>query len=789
MNALDRKLLRDLWRLRGQVIAIILVTAAGVAAFIMAMATVDSIEVTRTAYYERYRFAEVFSALRRGPETLVPRIAGIPGVQQVSTGIAHNVILDIEGMEEPVNGLLVSAPEKGPESLNNIHIRSGRLIRPGSSDEVVVSEPFARANQLLPGASLYANLKGQKRKLHVVGVALSPEYIFFAVPGTLSPDDRRFGVMWMDRKALSNAFDLDGAFNNLALTLQPNASESEVIGRLDRMLVDYGGVGAYGRADHISHATLNGEITQLRASIHIAAPVFLGVIAFLLHMLMMRHIETEREHIGILKAFGYGDSQVAWHYAKFVILIVAVGVMIGMGGGVKLGRTVTETYAEHYHFPFLEYGLRSSVFFEAIAAYGMAGLIGAWGSMRRAARLEPAVAMRAPPPPVYRRTWIEGLGIVLLLDQSTRMILRHIIRWPMRSALTIFGIAAAIAILISPFGITGSVDKMIDTHFFQAERQDLTMSFAQERHSSAIYDLVLAPGVLRIEGFRAVLASVGFGGKSRRITVLGRQADGVLTRALDRRQRPIPLPDRGVTLSSSMAQWLGVSAGDYVSLEFLQGRRMSRQVPVTAITDSYIGLSFFTLFMDRGILNALMMEGDVISGVHLKIDPLQQQSLYAKIKEIPSITGVISHGASLATMRRLLQETLKLTFVNGMFAVIIIFGVIYNNARISFTERSNDFATMLLIGYGRRDVYFIVLGELTLLTLAAMPLGCLGGYAFAWMLTEGTANEVFRTPLHIESRAFGIAMLFALLSVLISSITVLMKVNKMDIVEVLKTRE
>lgn len=789
MRAVNKKLLRDLWRLRGQVIAITVVAAAGAAAFIMALATVDSLEATRNAYYERYHFAQVFTAMRRAPETLVPRIEAVAGVQQISTGIAHNVVLDIQGMAEPVNGLLVSAPEHGAASMNNIHIRSGRMILPDSANEVVVGEPFAQANKLMPGSSLYANLKGERHRLDVVGTALSPEYIFFSVPGTVTPDDRRFGVLWMGRKALANAFDLNGAFNSLALTLQPNAREPEVLAELDKLLLNYGGVGAYGRGDHVSHATLSGELEQLRASIHIAAPVFLGVIAFLLHMMMQRHIETEREHIGILKSSGYSNAEVAIHYAKFVGVIVALGTGLGILLGVKLGRSVTEAYAEHYHFPFLEYGLSGSVFVEAVLAYSLAGLVGAWSSMRRAIKLEPAIAMRAPPPPVYRRTWIERLGALRLLDQSARMMLRHIVRWPARSAMTMLGIAASIAILVAPFGISGSVDQMVNTHFFRAERQDLTVSFAQERPASAVFDISTFPGVLRVEGFRAVLASVGFNGKSRRITILGRRPDDTLTQPLDRRHRSVMLPETGVAVSSSMAKWLGVNVGDYVTLEFLQGHHLTRRVPVAEVTDSYIGLSFFTLFMNLDRLNELMLDGDYISGVYLKADPQQQAALYKKIKDIPSITGVISHAASLSTMRRLLQEMLKLTVTNGLFAAAIIFGVIYNNARISFTERRSEFATILMLGFSRVDVYAIVMGELTLLTIAAMPLGCSLGYAFSWALTEGAANEIFRTPLRLEVRAYGIAMLFALTSIAASSLVVLSQIRRLDIVGVLKTRE
>lgn len=789
MRALNKKVFNDLWLLRGQVFAIVLVIGIGVAVFVMALGTVDSLEVTRKSYYQRYRFADIFMAVRRAPETLVHRIGAIAGVQQVGTGIAHNVVLDIAGIDEPVNGLVVSAPEQGSNSLNNLHIRQGRMIMPRAIDEAVVTEAFANANRLVPGSFFHATLKGQRRKIQVVGVATSPEYVFFSVPGTLAPDDRRFGVLWMDRSALADIFDLDGAFNNLAVSLQPNASEADVIQHLDRLLLNYGGVNAYGRADHLSHATLSGEIDQLRASIYIAAPIFLGIIAFLVNMLMLRYVETERTHIGVFKAFGYRNTQIAWHYGKFVLSIVSVGVTVGIAFGVWLGGSVTAIYAAHYHFPFLEYTLSPWVLVEAVATYGMAGLLGAVGSVYRAVRLEPSVAMRPALPAAYRRSHLENRQLWLALDQSTHMMLRHIFRWPRRSLMTSLGIAASISTFIVPSGISGSIDQMIHTHFFQAERQDLTVSFAQERHSNAMIDLATYPGILRAEAFRAVLANVRFGMRGRRVTILGRHPGNTLTRPLDRQGKPMALPTKGITLSASMAKWLGVGVGDKVVLEFLQGRRLTRLIPVTAISASYFGMTFFTLNMDLATLNDLMQEGDVISGANLKIDPTKKHALYQSLKHTPAITGVISHEASLSTMRRLLQETQKMTVVNGIFAAAIIFGIIYNNARISFTERRGEFATMLMIGFGRFEIYYIVLGELALLTLSAMPFGCIGGYGLSWALTEGTSNEVFRIPLHLNKAAFGNALLFASGSVILSSLVVLRLIARLNIVDVLKKNE
>lgn len=790
MRALNRKLLRDFWRLRGQALAIAIVTAAGTAAFATLLGTLYAMEDTQAAYYERYRFADIFENVRRAPDEVAHEIARIDGVRKVTTRIVHNVVLDIPGTTEPINGLTVSAPRPGQDSLNDVYLRRGRMVQPSATNEVVLSEPFAEANRLTVGSTFHAILKGTRSELKVVGIGLSPEYIFFGVPGAMVPDDRRFGVMWMDHDALAAVFDYRNAFDDVLLSVAPTADRQEVIDRVDAILAPYGGIGGYARKDHVSHATLNGDIEQLRSSVRIAAPIFLGIVAFLLHMLMMRHIETEREHIGVLKAFGYGNGTVAWHYMKLVLTIVAIGVVVGTVGGVRLGRVVTETYAANYHFPFLLYSLTPSIFVQAAGVQLGAALVGALASVRKAIELPPAVAMRPPPPPVYRRTFLERVGLRIIHDQPTRMILRHIIRWPIRSALTTLGIAFATAMLLAPMGGFDSAKNMVQVHFFRAERQDLTVAFAQVRpQATALQTLDNAPGVLHVEPFRAAPANLTFGLKKRRIAVLGRPAVNELSRPLLANLDPMVIPPAGIVISSSLASWLGAGAGDILDLQFVEGHRPHVQLPVTGISESYVGLTFFMLYMDMDRLNALLGDGDAITGVHLRVDPLWVDELYNSIKNTPSITGGVSHSAQFAAMQRIMAQTTQVTLINLLFAAIIVFGVVYTSASVSLSERSQELATMQMLGFTRWEVAYILLGELAVLTAVAVPLGLGAGYALAWKMTEGISNEIFRLPLHMQRFSFGYTIASVLTAVALSSMVVAVKMVRLDLIGLLKTRE
>ena len=462
IRPLDLKLLRDLWRLRGQVLAIGLVIASGVGLLVMSLTSVEALRDTADAYYERYRFASVFAQVKRAPEYLLERIAAIDGVQTVEARVVHAAVLDIGGFDEPVLGQLVSVPEDGQPQLNRLALRHGRFPRLGAPDEAVLSEPFAQAHSLHPGDSLRAVINGRWRELRIVGIALSPEYVYTIGPGALMPDDRRFGVVWLGREALQAAFDLNGAFNDVTLSVLPGTDPELVVDRLDRLLARYGGVGAYSRADQASNWFLTNEIRQLETLARFLPTIFLAVAAFLTNMVLARLIAVERSEIGLLKAFGYGNAAIALHYVKLVLAIGTVGIALGWFAGYWLGLYQTTMYAEFYRFPFLLYRPGPAPFGIAAAASLAAALLGAIGAVRRAARLPPAQAMQPPAPTMFRRSLLSRFDVARLVDQPTRIVMRQAIRWPLRSFVTIAGIAMSVAVLVVSMQWLDAINRIVD---------------------------------------------------------------------------------------------------------------------------------------------------------------------------------------------------------------------------------------------------------------------------------------------------------------------------------------
>lgn len=788
MRTLDRKLLRDLWQIRGQAAAIALVVACGVATFVMSLSTLSSLRLTLDAYYERYRFAHVFAHLERAPEPVAARLAEIPGVARVETRVVEPVTLDVPGLAEPASGRLVSIPERPTPGLNERHIREGRSIEAGHTGEVLASEGFARANGLKPGDSIRAVLNGRLQRLRIVGIALAPEYVYLIREGEILPDDRRFGVFWMSETELAAAFDMEGAFNDVSLTLEPGASEPEVIRRVDRLLESYGGLGAYGRDDQPSHKFISNELNELRGMALVVPTIFLAVAAFLLNVVVSRLVSTQREQIAGLKAFGYTRAEIARHYLKFVLLIVAAGVALGTVVGARLGRSVTELYTRFFHFPVFEFRLDPGVVaLSALVSLG-ASALGTLASVARATGLPPAEAMRPEPPARYRPTLLERLGLQRLLAPPVRMILRHLERDPVRTLLSTLGIALAVAVLVLGNFMVDAVDYAMETQFAVAQRQDVSVSFAQPANARALSDLAHLPGVRHVEPYRSLPVRLRSGHRSRRLGLLGLAPGGSLFRVVDIDRREVPLPPDGVVLSEKLARVLGVQVGEAVTIEVLEGRRPVREVPVTGLVADFAGMA---AYMDIEAAHRLMEEGEVISGAFLAADPRRLDALYSALKESPRVAGVTIKAAALESFSKTVAENLlRMRLFNVVFAAVIAIGVVYNAARIALAERGRDLATLRVVGFTRAEISLIMLGELAALTLAAIPVGLLLGHGLAalviWLAYD---TELFRIPLVIGRSTYGFAALVTLLAALGSGLVVRRLLDRLDLVAVLKCKE
>lgn len=785
MSVLGRKLLRDLWRLKGQVATIALVLACGIMAMLMFRSTWESLLAARDAYYEQSRFADVFVRLERAPDAVAARLARLPGVALVDARIVEEVMLPLPDEPDPVTGRIVSVPDAGRPVLDELYLRAGSM--PVADDEAAVLEQFATAHGLVPGDRLPVVINGRLRSIRIAGIALSPEYVLAMSGRETTPDNRRFVVLWMRRAAVAPAFRMEGAFNDAALRLEPGASLPAVLEAVDRELARYGGRHAVGRDRQLSSYALTGELEQLRALARLVPTIFLAVAAFLVNVVISRLVFLERTQIAVLKALGLTDRRIAIHYLGLVALIVSVAAGLGIALGVRTGQWMTALYADFYRFPTRLYHLSPSVV-AATVGIGLASAVaGALVAVRRIARMPPAQAMRPPAPLAYQRTLLDRLHLGAVLGGPSLMVAREIRRRPVRFALSTLGIAMGVAIFVMGRFSWDSFDYLMTDTFPREHREDLSVAVARSASARALHELAAIPGVELAEGQRVVPVRAHLGARWRDTAIVGMPARPELGRLLLHGRAPLELPEAGLVLTDKLAELLEVRVGDELAVDLLEGDFSTRALPVAGLVDEPLGLQ---IYARASWLSGVLREAPRVSLMLLRVDPARRDAVRARLKDLPSVLGVTSTAYLVQRYREETGETmLVMTLVLTLSAAAIAIGIVYNNARVALSLRSRDLATLRVLGYTRLEISGMLLGELGVQVLAGIPLGLWLGTLWSRALAASINPETIRLALHIADRTYVEAAVIALASGIVSALLVRRKLDALDLVSVLKSSE
>ena len=784
---LDRKLVRDLWRIKGQALAIIFVIASGIALLVMSRGMILSLEETMRAYYDRYRFADIYAPVKRAPDNLLADIRALDGVADVKGRVQGGGLIDLPEVAAPISAQIVSFDPDAPAPINGVYLAEGRMIDATHGDEVLLLESFAREYDLGPGDTISITMNGAQHEFDIVGLALSPEFIYTIPPGEFVPDPSRFAILWAGEEALEAAYDLDGAFNQAVLKTSRGADEQQLIDALDRLLAPYGAVGAYAREDQISNKFLVEELKQLDTMGRVMTPIFLGVSIFLLNIVITRLVQTEREQIGLVKAFGYSDADVGAHYLKFTGVIAIGGALVGWAGGQWLGRGMAGLYQEYYQFPFLVFVPEFSTLALSLVICIAAAGLGAFVAVRSAVNLSPAVAMRPPAPPKYG----QGAGVMRwferVLDQPSRMILRRIARQPGRAALTVIGIGAAMGLTVMMRFNVNATDYMLDVSFNVVDRSDVLVTFVEPLSDKTLFELESIDGVTYVEPFRS--SPVMF--SNERIeylgSITGMPDDPILNRAVDSNLNTVDIRGEGIVLSEQLAEILEISLGETLSVEVREGRRPDLEIPVVGIVEALIGTP---AYMTLDALNRQLFEPQRVTGAYLKIDPLQSDAVYNELKDIPLVAGVSLRRESYQKFDEMIEEGMG-TFRTTMmiFSIVIAAGVVYNGARIAFMERQRDLASLRVLGFTKIETGYVLLGELVILALLAIPVGSFFGYLIWSYLAGALSTELYQIPTIFREDGFGHGAIIVLVSTAVAGALVMRDVAKIDMATALKARD
>jgi putative ABC transport system permease protein len=785
VSALGKKRRRDLWRLKGQVVTIALVLACGMMTLIMMRSSYSSLLEARDTYYTEYRFADVFARLQRAPDRVARELEAIPGVANVYTRVAEDVMVPLADEPDPVTGRIISLPDAGAPPLNELYLRAGRLPTPGATDEIVILEKFAEVHAIHAGDRLPTVIDGRLRQLAVVGLAMSPEYVLAMSERTLMFDSRTFVVIWMPRAAVAAAFRMEGAFDDVTIAVEPSASEPGVLDAVDRVLAPYGGFHAVTREHQSSNFLLTSRLDTLQSLAVVVPLIFLAVAAFLVNVVVSRLVFLERTEIAVLKALGYSNRQIGLHYLALVAWIVGIGAVLGIALGVWFGRWMTALYADFYRFPTKLHHVSVGVIALAIAIGLAAAVTGALASVYRVVRMPPAQAMRPPTPLVYRRSLLERLGLRHVVGPSTMMVVREIERRPVRFLMSTAGIAMGLGIFIFGRFSLDSFDHLMSDTFLREHREDMTLTFNQSMPDSVVGELEHVPGVERAEGQHVVAVRFHAGSRWRDSTIIADAAPSALRQHLDHGTTPFELPEEGLVLTDRLAMHLGVHPGEALDVEIYEGSWPKRRMIVAGTVDEAFGLQAHarTDWLER-----TLGEQPRVTGALLKLAPGGADRVRAELKQMPAVLGVISTQHIIDSYREQTgQSMVVVTLILGLSAAAIAVGVIYNNARIALSLRSRDLASLRVLGFTRREISTVLIAELGVQVAIGIPLGLMFGSWLATVYARTIDQDFIRFPLHIATRTFAGAASIALVSGVVSALLVRRKLDRLDLLSVLKS--
>jgi putative ABC transport system permease protein len=785
--ALDRKILRELRQMRSQVITIALLIICGLSLMIATSISYDSLRAARDSFYRDYRFADLFADFQAAPRSIMDRMRGISGIRLLEERIVADGLVEVRGQDEPAVGLLLSIPSEVQPRLNRIFVREGRLPREAQFPEVFLHEAFAAAQHLKPGDVISVLVKGQRIRLHIVGLGLSPEYVYALGSGVPLPDDRHFAVLWMAEPVLGRLVGFQDSFNSIAVTLDKSRASAAIKEDLRILLGPYGNKAIRERMNVPSHMFLDDELTEQKTLSRFSPLVFLSIAIFLIHVIMSRMIHMHRPQIAVLKAVGYRDREIAWHYTKLIVVMMLFGTIPACGLGIMLGHSIVDLYQNFFRFPALTAVVDPGILLLSFATGIASGVLGGMTAIHSILRLQPAEALKPPVPPAYHAIFLDRLGLWEKLALSSRITLRNLMLRPWRLGLTMLGMAAALGIMISSGSMKDMVNFLLKAQFQYIQRESISITLQRPVSVNGLQELADLKGVQRVEGYRALAVRIHYGRWEKETALLGWPARSELRQRLNKDLDQEPLPVHGIFVSRYFQTQWGLKAGDRIDVDILEGAYPRRSLTVAGFSDDLMGI---TVHMRIEEVWELLDEDPGYNMISLKVDPHWLSSLYVKLNQYPLVATVTLRDAVYDGFYESMGSMLQVsTGLLTLFAFIIAIGLIYNTVIMNFSERSREMATLRVLGFDNIFLFLLLMDVIMIQVFVSLIPGSFIGYKMTEWLLGSMRTETLSPPVLARGSTYAIGIATMLLALIVSAWSLSRLLRRLSLTEALKAKE
>lgn len=752
-NILNRKLTRDLWQTKGMLAAIILISALGVSCLVGMMGTSQNLQGARDAYYAQCRMADFWIDLKKMPVAELDILNDLDGLSDIRARLVSQVIVDLEGVEEPLSGTLLTLPETPSPVINGILLQSGTYFTSRREDEVILSEAFARARGITEGQTIHLILNGQRKALFVVGTAMSSEYVYMMPPGAITPEPSRYGIFYVKRTFGEDALGYNGACNSLVglLSRQAETNPEPLFQEIRRRLEPYGLFAITPLGLQASNLNVTGELNGLAIIALFMPTIFLLVAVLVLNVLMSRLAQQQRTIVGTLKALGYKNRHIFLHFIQFGLFVGVAGAFLGCLLGYWIAGALTFEYRLFFDFPQLDNHFYPVLHLLALAIALGFGVLGTLKGVRSVLNMNPAEAMRPPAPPGGGAIFLEAWrGLWQRLGFQWQMVLRNLIRNKGRTFTGMVAAAMGSALVLMTFGTLDSLQYMVDFRFDKENRADFTLALRTDRDDNAIEEARNLPGIVACEPILMVPCHFEHRGQRKKGEIQGLMQNALLTSptTLSGEQRMVP--ETGLLMARRLGRELGLRPGDKVRVIPSQGLQRPVDLPVVGFIDSLFGLC---VYADFDYLNRQIGEASAISALQLRGQPLPEERLdfLRQIKSWPYLANC----GETAFQRQSMQKTFvgqmgQMVYPLILFGAVIFFGAILNGALISLIERAREIATFRVLGYQPGEIGAIFFRENLLQYGIGALLGLPLGWWLLWAINSQYANDLYEVPTVVD---------------------------------------
>ncbi|MDH3719324.1 MAG: FtsX-like permease family protein, partial [Planctomycetota bacterium] len=760
--------------------------------FVYMRSTFYNLNTAKSQYYAQGRMADFWIDVKKAPLAELSEVSNLTGVTEIRSRIQFFATVDLPHVAKPLNGLVLSLPDHRKSLINDIHLISGSYFTDQRDNEVIVNDAFARRRGIQPGDWIHLILNNRRQELFVVGTAISCEFVYSLGPGAFVPDPEHFGVFYLKRTYAEEVFDFDGAANQVVGRLAPEIRDrpEEFLRRAEQLLDPFGVIGKIGRKDQASHRFLSDEIRGLGVFATYMPAIFLAVAALVLNVLISRLTEQQRTVIGTLKAIGYSNRAIFFHYLKFGMAVGLIGGLVGCIAGYFMAWWVTDLYTNYFEFPELTNRFYPLIYLLAISISLLFALAGSVFGARQAVRLQPAEAMRPKPPQAGRAVWLERLTwLWQRFSFGWRMVVRLIIRHRLRTSVGIFAAAMGSGLLTCGFMLSAAMVFLVDFQYSQIIRSDFDLSLADEQSEAALDEARRLPGVDYAEPLLYVAGTFRYGPYQRKGAVTAIRQGAQLTVPHDARGRAISVPDVGLVMSRKLAELLHVSVGDMITFEPTRGLQRPQQVPIARIAEGYLGMS---VYADIEFMSRLIGEELAVNAVQLKTNPAPaaMAALYRDLKHLPTLQAVNERADVIRNLDANYIEVQNI-FIGllTLFAGVIFFGSILTASIIGLAERQREVATLQVLGHTEWQIGGLFLRESVLVNLTGATIGLPLGYLLTTLLAWYYDTELFRFPVIWSNGIIAKTLLLAMSFTLLAHLIVQRNVSRTNWVEALNVKE